>query len=282
MVRKTDDGTDIYFIDHTSEKQSGQHLFVISVILGVVGLVVFALLSYFLSGLMVRPVEEAFEKQKQFISDASHELKTPITVILSNSELLEDQIGDNQWLSYIKNECDRMRNLVESLLTLTKLEQTPYDTLEKHEFSLSDAMLERILPFESVAFEKKITMNYQIEPDISFVGVKEQLQQVLTILIDNALNHTEENGNIDITLQKTAHHVRFVVSNTGEPIPEESREKLFERFYRVDKARKRSEGHYGLGLSIAKTIIETHKGKIHVECAEGITSFIVTLKQVEK
>jgi signal transduction histidine kinase len=133
-----------------------------------------------------------------------------------------------------------------------------------------------------VAFEKKITMNYQIEPDISFVGVKEQLQQVLTILIDNALNHTEENGNIDITLQKTAHHVRFVVSNTGEPIPEESREKLFERFYRVDKARKRSEGHYGLGLSIAKTIIETHKGKIHVECAEGITSFIVTLKQVEK
>ncbi|MCM1179440.1 MAG: HAMP domain-containing histidine kinase [Clostridium sp.] len=252
-------------------------MLIISVILGIAGLIVFAILSYLISGLMVRPVEEAFEKQKQFISDVSHELKTPIAVILSNSELLEDQIGHSQWLTYIKNECDCMRNLVESLLTLTKLEQTPYTDTEKHEFSLSDAMLERILPLESIAFEKQIDMNYDIEPDVTFFGVKEQLQQVLTILIDNAQNHTDAHGHISITLQKTAHHVRFQVSNTGEPISEEEQLRLFERFYRVDKARNRAQGHYGLGLAIAKTIVENHRGRISVHCEDGVTTFTVSL-----
>lgn len=277
MIRRGDAGTEIFFIDHTAENQSGQRSLIISVILGIVGLVVFVILSYVISGLMVRPVEEAFEKQKRFISDASHELKTPITVVLSNSELLEDQIGNNQWLTYIKNECDRMRNLVESLLTLTKLEQTPYTDVEKHEFSLSDAMLERILPLESIAFEKEIAMNYDIEPDVIFFGVKEQLQQVLTILIDNAQNHTKAKGSIAITLQKTAHHVQFKVSNTGKPISEEDQSRLFERFYRVDKARNRAQGHYGLGLSIAKTIVENHRGKISVHCENGVTTFTVSL-----
>lgn len=277
MIRQSKIGTEIFFIDHTAENKSGQRLLIISIILGAVGLVIFAILSYAISGLMVRPVEETFEKQKQFISDASHELKTPITVILSNSELLEEQIGSSQWLTYIKNECDRMRNLVESLLTLTKLEQVPYTDVIKNDFSLSNAMLERILPIESVAFEKDIHMNYDIEPDVNFFGVKEQIQQVLTILMDNALNHTNAQGSINITLQKAAHYIRFQVTNTGEPISKEDQEKLFERFYRVDKARNRAQGHYGLGLSIAKTIVENHHGKISVHCEDGYTTFTVSL-----
>lgn len=277
MVRQGEEGTEIFFIDHTAENQSSQRLFIISIILGIAGLIVFIILSYIISGLMVRPVEETFEKQKQFISDASHELKTPITVILSNSELLEDEIGSNQWLTYIKNECDRMRNLVESLLTLTRLEQTPYENMAKNTFSMSDAMLERILPLESIAFEKEIIMKYDIQPNVTFHGVKEQFQQVLTILIDNALNHTDPKGEINITLFKTAHYVRFNVSNTGEPISNTDQQRLFERFYRVDKARNRSQGHYGLGLSIAKTIVENHHGKISVHCENGITTFTVSL-----
>ncbi len=275
-------GFTIAFIDHTAAENSGKNLLTISIILGIAGLIAFAFLSYYISGLMVRPVEEAFEKQKQFISDASHELKTPIAVVLSNSELLEDQIGKNKQLSYIKKECDQMHHLVTSLLTLTRLEQTPYETMEKVNFSLSNALLERILPLESIAFEKGITMEEKIAPDIAFCGVKEQLQQVAGILIDNALNHTTEKGRIDISLHKTAHHIVFTVSNTGDAIPEEEREHLFERFYRVDKARNRASGHYGLGLSIAKTIVTNHKGKIRVECENGVTSFIVTLRQAEK
>lgn len=283
IVRETKDGnTIIAFIDHAAAENSGRNLLTISIILGVIGLIVFAFLSYFISGLMVRPVEEAFQKQKQFISDASHELKTPIAVVLSNSELLEDQIGENKQLSYIKKECDQMHHLVTSLLTLTKLEQTPYENMEKANFSLSDALLERILPLESIAYEKGITINDQITPNITFYGVKEQLQQVAGILIDNALNHTNEKGTVDVSLHQTTHHVVFNVSNTGEPIPEEDRERLFERFYRVDKARNRATGHYGLGLSIAKTIITNHKGKIRVECENGVTSFIVTLRQAER
>ncbi len=275
-------GITIAFIDHTAAEHSSRNLLTVSIVLGILGLIAFAFLSYYISGLMVRPVEEAFEKQKQFISDASHELKTPIAVVLSNSELLEDQIGKNKQLSYIKTECDQMHHLVTSLLTLTRLEQTPYETMEKANFSLSDALLERILPLESMAYEKGITLNEQITPNISFYGVKEQLQQVAGILIDNALNHTFDKGNVNITLQKTAHHIVFTVSNTGEAIPEKDREQIFERFYRVDKARNRASGHYGLGLSIANTIITNHKGKIRVECTDGVTSFIVTLKQAEK
>ncbi|MCM1498527.1 MAG: HAMP domain-containing histidine kinase [Clostridium sp.] len=271
------DGQIIAFIDHTAQLRNGRNLLMISVILGIVGLIAFSFLSYVLSGLMVRPVEEAFEKQKQFISDASHELKTPIAVILSNSELLEDQIGKNCQLSYIQQECDQMHNLVNSLLMLTRLEQTPYENMEKNTFCLSDALLEQILPLESIAFEKGITITENITPNISFFGVKQQLQQVVTILVDNAFSHTAKKGNIDISLFQTQHHIRLTVSNTGEVIPEDEREKLFERFYRTDKARNRANGHYGLGLSIAKTIITNHKGKIHVECADGVTSFIVTL-----
>lgn len=275
-------GTAIAFLDYTMAEQSRNNLLTISIILGIVGLAAFAFLSYSISGLMVKPVETAFEKQKQFISDASHELKTPITVILSNSELLEDQIGENKQLSYIKKECDQMHHLVTSLLTLTHLEQTPYTNADKNTFSLSDALLEQILPMESVAFEKGIMIEEDIAPDISFYGVKEQLQQVATILIDNALNYSPQGEKVDITLHKTPHHIIFTVSNAGEEIPPEEREKLFERFYRQDKARNRASGHFGLGLSIAKTIVTNHKGKIHVECKDGVNSFVVILRTTEK
>jgi signal transduction histidine kinase len=244
---------------------------------------IFTLISYFLSGWLVRPVEEAFEKQKQFISDASHELKTPITVILSNSELLEDEIGDNKQLSYIKNECDRMHNLVTSLLTLTRLEQTPYKEVEKNDFCISDTILERVLPLESVAFEKGVMMDYDnVTEDLHLFGVREQIGQVAAILIDNAITHTDNGGTITISLWKTPHHIHFSVANTGKEIPADEREKLFERFYRADESRNRASGHFGLGLSIAKTIVTNHHGKINVDCLNGTTTFTVQFKTVEK
>ena len=143
-------------MDYSAEEQNNNQLFVISIVLGIIDLILLGFLSYILSGLMVRPIEDAFLKQKQFISDASHELKTPITVVLSNAELLSDQYGENRQISYIKQECDRMHHLVTSLLTLTRLEQTSEKQNDKVEFCLSDALLERILPMESIAYEKGI------------------------------------------------------------------------------------------------------------------------------
>lgn len=282
MLRENKDDIVIAFIDHSSAVQTGKSLRIISIIASVFAIALFALLSYVLSGWMVKPVEEAFNKQKQFISDASHELKTPITVILSNSELLEDQIGENKQLSYIKKECDQMHYLVTSLLTLTRLEQTPYKDVEKNDFCISDTILERILPMESVAFENGVMMDYDnITPDLHFYGVKEQIGQVAAILIDNAITHTDKNGTITISLWKTPHHIHLTVANTGKEIPLEERERLFERFYRADESRHRASGHFGLGLSIAKTIVANHKGKISVDCADGITTFYVKLKAAD-
>lgn len=278
-LKQTNDmGSVIVFVDYSAEEQNNNQLFVISIVLGMIGLILLGFLSYILSGLMVRPIEDAFLKQKQFISDASHELKTPITVVLSNAELLSDQYGENKQISYIKQECDRMHHLVTSLLTLTRLEQTSEKQNDKTEFCLSDALLERILPMESIAYEKGITMESDIEPDIEFYGVKEQLQQLAGILIDNALTYASAHGTITVTLKKESHHIRFLVSNTGEPIPESERVQLFERFYRSDKSRSRASGHFGLGLSIAKSIVTNHKGSIHIECANGITSFIADFR----
>ncbi|MBO5468830.1 MAG: HAMP domain-containing histidine kinase [Lachnospiraceae bacterium] len=279
LVQTNDAGSIIALMDYSAEEQTNNQLLLISGILGGIGLILFGFLSYILSGLMVRPVTEAFDKQRQFISDASHELKTPIAVILSNSELLSDTFGENRQLSYIKQECDRMHHLVTSLLTLTRLEQTPDKELEKSDFCISDALLERILPMESIAFEKGIVMESDICPDLTFYGVKEQIQQLAGILIDNALTYTSPQGQIQITLKKESHHLVFTVSNTGDEIPEAERIRLFERFYRSDKARSRATGHFGLGLSIAQSIVANHKGHIHVESANGMNSFIVSLRQ---
>lgn len=277
QIDRNMEGTVIAFIDQSVQELSGRSLLFISVLLGFIGILLFGILSYILSGMMVRPVEEAFEKQKQFISDASHELKTPIAVILSNSELLADSIGTNRQLSYIQQECDRMHHLVTSLLSLTRLEH-PEQADAQCRYTISDAMLEQILPLESVAFEKGIHMEYDITPGLEHIGVKEQLQQVAVILIDNAFEHTASGGTVQILLHPDGHQLVFSVSNTGNPIPEAERAKLFERFYRTDKARSRQNGHFGLGLSIAQSIIQNHKGHITVTCANGITTFTVFLK----
>lgn len=277
LVQRNNSGTVIAFKDYFSEEQGNNQLLLISTIWGCIGLILFGFLSYLLSGLMVRPVTEAFTKQKRFISDASHELKTPIAVILANSELLSDTFGDNKQLTYIRQECDRMHHLVTSLLTLTRLDQAADREIEKAAFNISDALLERILPMESIAFEKGILMDIDISPDLSFHGVKEQLQQLAGILTDNALAYTKKGGHIIITLKKESHHLVFTVSNTGDEIPSSERSRLFERFYRGDQSRNRNKEHFGLGLSIAGSIISNHRGHIRVECDKGFNSFIVTL-----
>ncbi len=225
--------------------------------------------------MIVKPVEETMEKQKQFISDASHELKTPLAVIEANIDVIEEQAGKSKWLTYIQSELTSMDKLINNLLCLARTDNAK-EIKVKETFNLSEEVNLASSMFESMAYEKKKNIEYNIQEDIKFNGNKEDIKQVLSVLIDNAIMHTKDNGKIIIELTKDKNIV-LQVKNEGEPIPKEEREKIFERFYRVDKARNRKEKRYGLGLSIAKSIVEQYNGKIEADWQDGFTIFKIIL-----
>lgn len=241
-----------------------------------VGIALLILLTRVLSGRLVRPVEQMLDSEKKFMSNAGHELKTPLTVISANAQLLEDEIGDNRHLQYIRQETERMISMVNRMLTLMRLD-TPFDPTEHRRFCADEALLNVIYPMESVAYEKKLHMEIDVQEQMYIIGDEEQIKNVMSILLDNAISYTPEGGNIAIHASLRARKFFLDVSNSGEPIPQEQREKLFERFYRMDEARGGSSSHFGLGLSIAGSIVANHHGKIWVESREGQNIFQVVL-----
>lgn len=221
---------------------------------------------------MIGPIEETFEKQKQFIADASHELKTPVAVILANAEAMEKD-PDPKWLANIEEEAARMNGLITDLLDMTRNEQAEFNPVE---VNLSRLVEKQCLIQEAVMFERQIDLSENIEPDLKVMGQASMLEQVIAILLDNAAAHSS--GKIIVTMTHKGKDVILDVANTGVPIPPEAREKIFERFYRADESRNRSSGRYGLGLAIARSIVVRHKGKIEALCANGLTTFRVTLR----
>lgn len=276
-VTKTDDYTCISFMSNTIMSDTLKSLFENTTIFGFIALAILFVISLKLADKIISPLEENYNKQKQFISDAGHELKTPISTISANTEILEREIGENQWISNIKFENYRMQEIVQQLLDLARTESTE-PMMEK--INLSRIILGGILPFESVAFEKGYMIESNISKDIEIVGDKRQLGQLISILTDNALSHAEGRGEILITLKLERNMAVLSVSNPGQEIPIEERERIFERFYKTDESRK-SDGHYGLGLAISKAIVNVHKGKISISCSGGITTFtaIIPRKQ---
>lgn len=229
-----------------------------------------------LVGNITRPVQEAFEKQKRFISDAGHELKTPISVIAANADVLQSEIGENRWLACIQTENRRMEALVKSLLSLSRLEQQarpahlPVD--------LSSAVVGVALAFESAAYEAGKTVDMRVEDGIWCLGDVEKLKQVTAILLDNAIKYASSGGHITLSLAKSHGKCALRVHNDGVCIPKEEQKHVFERFYRADASRSRQSGGSGLGLAIAKAIVDEHKGKIAVESkTEQGTTFTVLL-----
>ena len=247
----------------------------ISIIIGFLGIIIIYVIAKKISKTIVKPVEESFEKQKQFISDASHELKTPLAVIEANADVLQDKVGENKWITYIQNEVQSMNKLVNDLLVLARMEKT--NTSNNQKFDLSKEVQMSVSVFESIIYEKKIKLETNIDEGIEFIGDKEDIKHIISILLDNSIKHTKENNKIIVNLLKEKNNIKIEVKNQGEPIPEEEREKIFERFYRIDKARSRSEKRYGLGLSIAKGIVEKYKGSICANSKDGFTSFIVKI-----
>ena len=278
LIQKKSYGYIIVFLDTTVSELQSEALLKSSITIGLISLVFLLFISMFLAHFMIKPVSETMLKQEQFISDASHELKTPIAVISANADVLETEVGDNKWLSFIKSEASRMSTLVNNLLTLAKIDDERNHMIFTC-FDMSKAVLSIALPFESVAFEKEVAFEMNIPDAITVNGAEEHIKQVIAILTDNAIKHAPNGGKVILSLKKIGDKAVFEIVNSGPTIPPEELGKIFERFYRSDKARTGdSSNSFGLGLAIAKSIITTHKGKIDVYSANGWTSFSFTLK----
>lgn len=279
-VRETADGHRVTFVDVTARQGILTNLIYTFLAVGLVMLIVIFFISRYFANRSIAPVQEAFDKQKRFIADASHELKTPLAIINTNADVLlangDDTIRNQaKWLSYIKSETERMSKLTGDLLYLTEMD----DAREGMIFTtlnVSDAVENVVLMMEAAIFEKQILLDYEIEPDVLVRGNGEQMKQVVMILLDNAMKYTNAKGSIRLELKKHHHEMVLAVTNTGEGIAAEHLDRIFDRFYRTDTSRARKHGGYGLGLAIAKAIVEQHKGKIFAKSAlkENATFYV--------
>jgi len=235
--------------------------------------------SLILSKAAIRPIQAAWQKQLDFTADASHELRTPITVIQTNLDLVLDSRNETvesqlKWLKNIEAENKRMARLVEDLLTLSRAD-TDQQMLEKETFMLDEAISEAILPFEPIASEKNIELDITTGNQIAFFGDRKRIKQLIVILLDSALNYTTS-GTVTVALSQTEKEITIAVSDTGHGIEPEHISKIFDRFYRGAKTRSLYQDGSGLGLSIAKWIVQEHGGVIQVTSVPGVgTSFEV-------
>ena len=279
---KTPMGNSYIFTDISSESDMFESLYRTSIIIGIIAFVLFFVISIFLANWAVRPVEDAWKKQKQFIADASHELKTPLTVITTNAELMKSEESDGNKARFTDNiltMSKQMRGLVESMLEIARLDN---GGLKKDFafFDLSETVSDAVLPFEALFFEKEQNFSSEIETGIRINGNSEQIKQVVDILLDNANKYAPVNSDVKLILKKQSRNqCRISVSNEGETIPEEDLKNIFKRFYRGDKTRQMNNS-YGLGLSIAESIVKEHSGKILVESKNGINTFTVQFHTV--
>lgn len=264
LMQKKSYGYIFVFVEKSFENGMLGSLITVSLWAAGISCVLLGVFVFFLSGWIVRPVQTAFDKQRQFISDASHELKTPLTIISANAEVLENEIGENIRITHMKNQAYRMGVLVKDLLDLAKADEEGGKP-QFYAFNLSQVVLGATLEFESRAFEEHKTLTYHVQENVFCTGEETALRQLCTILIDNALRHSDRHGEIHVEFIRGAgQKIRLSVRNTGAQITAEEGKQIFERFYRSDSSRSRATGGYGLGLAIAKAIVNSHNGKIDV------------------
>lgn len=280
-MRDKDSGKVIVLLDRTNEISTMARLLVILAGIFALSLVVLFLLSMLLSKWAVTPIEDAWNRQRVFFSNASHELKTPLAVISANLDVItsnpdETVAHQGKWFGYIRSEADKMSRLINEMLYIAREERTDSKTVMT-ELDLSEATEGACLAMEAVAFEKGKTLITDIEPNVTVKGDKESLTRTINILIDNAVSHSSEHSDITVRLKKSRGKAKLTVENQGKPIPKEDLRRIFDRYYRTDASRSRDTGGFGLGLAIAKTVAEKHGGTITAESDENRTVFTLII-----
>lgn len=270
--------------DITVQQTMIRNVIYLLLFIGCAGILVLVPLSYVLAGKSLQPIKETFENQKKFIADASHELRTPLTVIQTNVEVLklkEDEVlADNiRWLNNISNESETMSRLISELLAIAQADNKKI-VMEKENFDLSALCAEIVDLMYDVAAEKNILLKGDIALDVEYKGDEQKIKQAIRILVDNAIKYTPEGGHVTLKLSDSLRNVTIDVIDDGIGLSEEDQKKIFSRFYRVDDARNRKTGGYGLGLNIADMVVHQHGGKIKIDSKlnEGSTFSIILPK----
>jgi signal transduction histidine kinase len=272
----------IVFLDMSSSLINIFKLLLRSLLVGAFALIAMFILVFIFSSRAVAPVVESLEKQKRFITDAGHELKTPLAVISANIDVLELETGKSEWTTSIRNQIKRMNSLVKNLLTLSRMDEERMHVVFS-DFNLSETVKETATSFQTVAEAKNKKFQIDIEDGIHLTGDKNSLNQLASLLLDNAIKYSSENGSIHLMLSK-GKNILLEVSNTCDSIPDGNLDRLFDRFYRADSSRSRDTGGYGIGLSVARAIATSHGGTIEAtRDGDKLIRFVVTLpKQLPK
>lgn len=266
--------TSIYFVDCSRDLQSLYRFLSTSCLMAILGSLATLLLLIIVSERIVKPVSDSYEKQKQFITDAGHELKTPLTIINADAEVLEMDHGPNEWIEDIRIQTTRMANLTNDLVYLARMEEHP--KVDRTHFSLSDVIKETVSNYQVVAKANEMNITSEIESGLMMNGDENEIQRCVAIFLDNAIKYTDEKGKIQVLFDKWHNQNRLRIYNTTTHIDDESIEHLFDRFYRMDQSRNSKTGGYGLGLSIASAIVERHNGKIYASTSDG-KSLLITV-----
>ena len=261
LVREKGSETEIFFLDCGRSLDTLRNFVITGIAVSLASLLVILLLLSFLSGRIVKPFSESYEKQRRFITDAGHELKTPLTIIDADAQILEMDLGENEWLRDIQQQTRRLADLTHDLILLSRMEEDN-TRLQPIEFPLSDVVEETVQAFQALAKTQGKTLSCSAQKMVSMYGDEKAVRRLVTILLDNAVKYTEAGGSISLTLEKQRNGIRLSVYNTTSFISREHLDHLFERFYRTDQSRNSQTGGYGLGLSIAAAIVNAHKGRI--------------------
>lgn len=263
-------GKVVVFLDTSGDIYSYIRVLFLSAAIGIACWLLMLLFVISLSKRAIRPIAENMEKQKQFVTNAGHEIKTPIAIIQSNTEAMELYNGENKWSKNIKEQTVRLDELMKNLLTLARMDESSAN-LNLSDFSLSQLLTDHIECFRETLELRGITLQTSIQPMISFRAHKEHITQLISVLMDNAVKYTNEGGNVFVSLEGNDKRIKLQFKNTCQQLPPAPPDKLFDRFYRADEARTQKNGGYGIGLSVAQSITETYKGRISAEYENGNT-----------